>query len=204
MKIKIIFVLCLYSLFNLPPVYSQARGYAIGEPVKDFKLLDVKDNMVSMAEQGEVKGIIVIFTCNHCPFAKAYEQRIIDLHNKYAEKGFPVIAINSNDPAREPEDSYANMQKRAMEKKYPFPYLFDQTQEVAKAFGARRTPDVFILLKTPKGFELKYSGTIDDNFDEPQNVKVKYVENALEELLNGKPVTLTLTKAIGCSIKWKK
>src|SRR5690606_4664699 len=109
------------------------------------------------------KGYILIFTCNHCPFAKMYEDRIIDLHNKYAPKGFPVIAINPNDPTIVPDDSFENMQKRAEKKDYPFPYLFDETQSTAKAYGAEKTPHVYVLEKKGNDFYVQYVGAIDNN-----------------------------------------
>jgi peroxiredoxin len=142
-----------------------------------------------------------VFTCNHCPFAKAYEDRIIALHNKYAAKGYPVVAINPNDKDLEPSDSYENMQKRAKEKKYPFAYLYDETQEIARTYGAMRTPHVYLL---DKSMTVRYIGAIDDNSEDASAVKEKYLENAVDALLAGKPVPTAETKAIGCGIKWKK
>ena len=179
-------------------------GYSVGEKVSDFKLKNVDGNMVSFADFKEAKGFIVIFTCNHCPFAQAYEQRIIDLQNKYSPKGYPVIAINPNDKNIEPDDSYENMMNRAKEKQYPFPYLYDESQEVAKGFGATRTPHVFVLNKKGSDLVVQYIGAIDDNTDDPAAVKTKYVENAVDELLAGKKVSTNFTKAIGCGIKWRK
>jgi hypothetical protein len=129
---------------------------------------------------------------------------MIDLHKKYAAKGFPVIAINPNDPAREPEDSYQNMQKRAKEMKYGFPYLIDETQGTAKIYGATRTPHVYVLKKGDKGLTVQYIGAIDDNYEDPSQVKSKYVEQAVDALLSNKAVTTTSTKAIGCGIKWRR
>ncbi len=149
------------------------------------------------------KGFIVVFTCNHCPFAKAYEERIIGLNTKYASLGYPVIAINPNDPKQVDEDSYSNMQARAKTKNYAFPYLMDETQDVAHAYGAAHTPQVFVLQKSGNDFIVKYTGAIDDNSDDANAVKSKYVEDAVNALLAGKPVTTPSTKAIGCGIKWK-
>jgi thiol-disulfide isomerase/thioredoxin len=143
------------------------------------------------------------FTCNHCPFAKAYEERIIALNSKYAAKGYPVIAINPNDPNREPDDSFDNMVMRAKDKKYSFPYLFDESQEIAKAYGATRTPHIFILSKKGNELTVEYVGAIDDNADDASAVKTKYTENALDQLLAGKKAEPNLTKAVGCTIKWK-
>lgn len=183
---------------------AQGAGYKTGDAAKDFSLKNVNGKMVSMSSYPKAKGFILVFTCNHCPFSQAYEQRIIDLDKKYAPQGYPVIAINPNDKTREPEDSYENMQKRAAEKKYPFPYLYDETQEIAKLYGAARTPHVFIVKKTNKGNIIEYIGAIDDNTEEPSQVKEKYAEQALDALLNNKPVAVANTKAIGCTIKWKK
>ena len=185
----------------LPEVVT--RCFA-GDKAKDFKLKNVDGKMVSLADYKDAKGFIVVFTCNHCPFAKAYESRIIDLDKKYASKGYPVVAINPNDPAIESEDSYDNMVKRAKEKNYPFPYLFDETQENAMAYGATRTPHVYVLSRKGEEFIVEYIGAIDDNADDPSAVKTKYVENAVNELLAGKKVSTASTKAIGCTIKWKK
>ena len=178
-------------------------GYNVGDKAMDFKLKNVDGKMVSLSDYKDAKGFIVVFTCNHCPFAKAYEGRIMDLNTKYASKGYPVIAINPNDPSQVDEDSYVNMQKRAKDKGYSFPYLMDETQDVAHAFGAAHTPHVFVLQKSGSDFIVKYIGAIDDNSDDPSAVKVKYVEDAVNNLLAGKPVSPATTKAIGCTIKWK-
>jgi peroxiredoxin len=179
-------------------------GYAVGDTAIDFKLKNVDGKFVSLADYTKAKGYIVVFTCNHCPFAQAYEQRIIDLHKTYAAKGFPVVAINPNDKDRSPEDSYENMKTRAKDKKYPFVYLYDETQEIAKAYGATRTPHVYLLQKTDAGNKVTYIGAIDDNSEEPKDVKEKYLANAIDALLAGKPIENNSTKAIGCGIKWKK
>lgn len=184
---------------------QQDIGYKPGDTAKDFSLKNVDGKMVSLAQYKSARGFIVIFTCNHCPFAKAYEERIIGLDKKYAPLGYPVIAINPNDPKAEPEDSYENMVARAKEKNYPFPYLFDETQEIAKTYGAKRTPHIYILTKDDKGaLKVMYVGAIDDNFDDATAVKARYAEDALDALLKGAQPTITTTKAIGCGIKWKK
>jgi peroxiredoxin len=179
-------------------------GYKVGDKATDFKLKNVDNKMVSLADYKDAKGIIVVFTCNHCPFAKKYESRIMALDKKYKSKGFPVVAISPNDPAEVGEDSFENMQKLASEKKYSFPYLFDETQLTAKAYGATKTPHVYILKKENSEYVVKYIGAIDDNSDDEKSVKEKYVENALDNILAGKPVNPETTKAIGCGIKWKK
>jgi peroxiredoxin len=181
-----------------------AQGYKIGDEAKDFKLRNIDNNLVSLKDSKEAKGFIVVFTCNHCPFAQAYEQRIIDLDKKFRPLGFPVVAINSNDPKIVPDDSYDNMVKTAKDKSYPFPYLFDESQEIAKAFGATKTPHVYILNKNKSKLVVSYIGAIDNNTDDPDKADKKYVEDAVNELLAGKTVTVTETKAIGCGIKWRK
>ncbi len=178
-------------------------GYNVGDKATDFKLKNIDGKMVSMADYKDAKGFIVVFTCNHCPFAKAYEDRIIALNAKYATKGYPVIAINPNDPNAVAEDNYTTMQQRAKAKNYSFPYLVDSTQNIAHTYGATRTPHVFVLQKSGSDFLVKYIGAIDDNSDDATAVKDKYVENAVDNLLAGKAVNPTSTKAIGCGIKWK-
>lgn len=176
-------------------------GYKIGDKAEDFNLKNVNGKNVSLGGIKNAKGYIVIFTCNHCPYAKAYEQRIIELHQKYAPQGFSVLAINPNDKDIQPADSFENMKKIAKKKKYPFPYLYDESQEVAKAFGATRTPHVYLL---DKDRVVRYIGAIDDNSEDPNMVKEKYLNDAVDALLKGESVQVQETKAIGCSIKWRK
>ena len=193
------------TLISLKPADDVPAGYKVGDKAKDFTLKNIIDGkMVSLANYKDAKGFIVVFTCNHCPFAKAYEDRIVALHNKYAASGYPVIAINPNDPVAVEEDSFENMKTRAKEKKFPFVYLIDETQNIAKTYGAARTPHVFILKKQSNDLVVAYIGAIDDNTDEPAAVKNKYVETAVDQLLANKPVSTPSTKAIGCTIKWKK
>ena len=160
--------------------------------------------MVSLSDYTDAKGFIVIFSCNHCPYVIAYEDRIIDLHKKYEPKGFPVVAINSNDPEVQPEDSFEKMKERSKTKKIPFDYLFDEGQKVYPAYGATRTPHVFLLNKVNNDLVVEYIGTIDDNYKDASAVKEKYLENAIDALLAGEKPKVTETKAIGCSIKVKK
>lgn len=175
-------------------------GYKIGDTASDFSLKNVDGKMISLGGMKGVKGYIVVFTCNHCPFAKAYEQRIIDLHKKYAPLGYPVVAISSSDVNQVPDDSYDNMIQRAKEKQYPFAYLLDETQDVAKAFGAQRTPHLFIL---DANRVVKYIGAIDNNAEDANQADQRYAEDALNALLEGKEVKIKETKAIGCGIKWR-
>ncbi len=176
-------------------------GYSVGDTAIDFSLQNVDGKTVSLAGIKDAKGYIVVFTCNHCPYAMAYEDRIIELNKKYAPLGYPVVAINSNDKDVQPADSFDNMKKRVKEKSIQYSYLYDATQEIAKAYGATRTPHVFLL---DNNRVVRYIGAIDDNSEDASAVKEKYVENAIEALRNGQDVAVKQTKAIGCGIKWKR
>lgn len=178
-------------------------GYGIGDYATDFKLPNTNGKMVSLADYGDAKGFIVVFTCNTCPYAKLYEQRIIDLHNKYAGKGFPVIAINPNDTGQQPGDSMDEMIARAQEKNYPFAYLRDDSQETTLAYGASKTPHIYLLNKESDKFRVEYIGAIDDSPREASDVNERYVEDAIDALLAGEKPSVTGKRAIGCTIKWK-
>ena len=180
---------------------SRAQGYQVGDMASDFDLPSVDGVNVSLADYPEAKGFIVVFTCNTCPYAQAYESRIMDLDKKFASRGYPVIAINPNNPELQPGDSFQAMKKRAVSRGYTFPYLLDEKQEVYPRFGATRTPHVFILQRSEGAYQVRYIGTIDDNYQDAGAVKTRYVEQAVEALLNGDPVPLENTRAIGCSIK---
>ena len=180
------------------------KGYSVGDYAIDFKLKNVDGKMVSMSDYRNAKGIVVIFTCNTCPYSKIYEDRIIAINNKYAGQGFPVIAINPNDPARQPGDSFDLMQQRAKDKGFTFPYLVDETQKVTKTYGATRTPHVFLLKKENNKYRVAYIGAIDNNHKSAADASEKYLENAIEALKAGKKVSNDFTKAIGCTIKWKE
>lgn len=179
------------------------KGYAIGDAVNDFKLKSTSGGITSMAENRSAKGYIIIFTCNHCPFSKAYESRIMALDRKYASQGYPVLAINPNDPAAYEEDTFENMQAVAKSKAYTFEYLQDETQSVARAFGATRTPSAYVVKREGDKFIMQYIGGIDDNTQDSNGVTKRYIEDAVNNLLAGKPVVVNLTKSVGCAIKWK-
>ncbi len=198
MKPILLFLITGMFAFTVQPAYA---GYEVGDVATDFNLKNVDGSMLSLKSFEDAKGYIVIFTCNHCPFSKMYEDRIIALHNTYAPKGFPVVAINPNDPEQFPEDSFEGMQQRSKDKQFTFPYLFDETQEIAKAYGAVRTPHVFLLTQSLK---VSYIGAIDDNARNAADVEKKYLENSVQALMNGKDPDPNFTKAIGCSIKWRK
>ncbi len=184
--------------------FSTINGYKPGDTVNDFSLQNVDGKMVSMTDYKKAKGFIIVFTCNHCPFAKLYQERFNSMNREYTPKGFPLLAISSNDADAVPDDNFEAMKKRAKEKKYNFPYLYDKTQEVAKVFGAVKTPQAYVLFKEGGKWVLKYYGAIDDNGAEPDKVKNKFVINAVEALLHNQPVVVTNTKSVGCGIKWKE
>lgn len=178
-----------------------SKGYQVGDVAADFNLKNIDDKMVSLESIKGTKGYIVVFTCNSCPVSIAYEDRIIDLHKKYAPMGYPVVAINPNDPDLKPDDSFEEMKVRALEKQFPFVYLFDEGQKVYPKFGATRTPHVFLL---DKNRVVKYIGAIDDSRDDISAIKNKYVEMAIEQMEQGQDPDPSFTRAMGCSIKDKK
>ncbi|MDN5201576.1 thioredoxin family protein [Fulvivirgaceae bacterium BMA10] len=198
----------LLSLFLVLGLFINASevedGYKIGDYVSDFSLKNIDGKLISMSDYKDAEGFIIIFTCNTCPYSKLYEQRITELHNNYASKGFPVIAINPNDAKRQPGDSFEKMKERAKAKKFPFPYVLDETQNVATEFGATRTPHVFLLDKENDKLKVAYIGAIDNNSRNPEAVTEKYVEKAIGEIKAGKSVSKTNSKAIGCTIKWRE
>lgn len=176
-------------------------GYKVGDVATDFSLKNIDDKMVSLSDYKDAKGFIVIFTCNHCPYSVAYEDRIVALDKDYKAKGYPVIAINPNNPKSYPSDDFANMKIRAKEKGFTFPYLLDDGQKIFPQYGATKTPHVFILEKESKGNVVKYIGAIDNNYQDASKADDTYVRKAVDSLLEGKEISVKETKAIGCSIK---
>lgn len=177
------------------------KGYGIGDVAADFSLKNIDNRMVSLADYKDAKGFIITFTCNTCPFAVMYEDRIQALNEKYGFQGYPVIAIMPNNTDVKPGDNMQAMKQRAQEKGFTFPYLMDEGQKVYPKFGATKTPHIYVLEKSKKGNVVKYIGAIDDNHKDASAVKVKFVENAVDALLKGEEVVQKETKAIGCSIK---
>jgi peroxiredoxin len=188
-----------FSLINA--IVPGPKGLNPGDKAVDFSLKSTNDKMVSMSDYKDAKGFIIVFTCNHCPFAVMYEDRINDLSKKYVKKGYVLLAINPNDPNVQPDDSFEKMKVRVKEKGYVFPYLFDEGQKVYPQYGATKTPHVFLL---DKNKVVKYIGAIDDNAEDADMVTEKYLENAIAALEKGKDPVPAVTKAIGCSIKVKK
>lgn len=183
---------------------SLEKGYEVGDAATDFKLKNIDGKMVSLSDFKSAKGFIVIFTCNHCPYAKKYEDRIVELDKKYKDQGYPVIAINPNDPSVQPEDGYKQMIERAKQKGFTFPYLVDEGQKIFPQYGATKTPHVFILQKENGKNIVKYIGAIDNNYEDPNDVSEYYVQDAVNSLIKGEPIKMTKTVAIGCTVKVKK
>ena len=196
---------CITVLLIFTALFSQAQNNTLqaGQAAPDFKLKNVDNKEVSFSNYPDAKGFIVVFTCNTCPYAIGYEQRIIDLDKKFKPQGYPVIAINPNDPEASKADTFDKMQALAKEKKYTFPYLFDQGQLVTDQYGAKRTPHLFIVTKTEKGTIVEYTGAIDNDPEGNNKERIKYVEDVIASLKNNQKPTLTVTKEIGCTIKRK-
>jgi peroxiredoxin len=172
----------------------------IGSGAPGFNIPAVDGNTYSLEYFKNSKVLVVIFSCNHCPYVQAYEDRIIALQTDYKNKGVSVVAINSNALTNYPEDSFEHMIERAKIKKFNFPYLRDEDQKIAEAYGATHTPEIF-LFNTER--RLVYHGKIDDNWREPEKVVSSYLRNAIDELLEGKEISVPETFSIGCTIKWK-
>lgn len=179
---------------------TTAIALEIGEKGPGFTLAGTDGKVYSLETFKDAKVVVIVFTCNHCPVAVAYEDRLIELAEGYKEEGVAFVAINPNDPAIVPQDSFENMLKRAKEKKFPFPYLYDADQTVAKAYEATVTPHVFVLDKERK---LAYAGAVDDN-NNPTRVKEHWLKDALDALLAGNTLERPVTKEHGCSIKWRR
>ncbi len=177
------------------------KGYQIGSEVTDINLLNVDNKRISFSDFSDAKGFIVIFTCNTCPYAVASEDRINALDAEFKTKGYPVIAINPNNPEVQPDDTFVLMQQKAKEKGFTFPYLFDESHKVYAQFGAAKTPHVYLIQKEGDKNIVKYIGAIDDNVRKASSVKERFLANAINELLAGKEISLKETKAIGCSVK---
>lgn len=187
------------ALLALPTVAS-ALAIGDGIPEKSQKLKNVDGKEITLGEEAGSKGTLVVFTCNHCPYVKAWEDRIAALGNEYEKKGIGVVAINSNNPAKNAEDGYEGMQQRAKDKKLEFPYAVDETSGLAKAFGATKTPEVFLFDASGK---LAYHGAVDDNSESAEGVKAHYLKDAMDNVIAGKPAAPAETKALGCGIKFR-
>jgi peroxiredoxin len=183
---------------------AQINTLTPGDVAPPIKLVNVDGKTVSFNDFPSAKGFIIVFTCNTCPMSHAYEQRIIALNAKYSKQGYPVIAVNPNDPAVAEGDSFEKMKERAKAKKYAFPYLFDPGQKVTNLYGATKTPHLFLVKKQAKGLMIEYVGAIDDDPEESRSVRTPYVEEAIKKLDANQPLTVTSTRAIGCTVKRAK
>lgn len=194
------FTLIALALITLS---MSAQPISVGSQAPNFSLKNVDGATVSLSDYASEKGVMVIFSCNPCPYVKAYEDRMIALHNEFAPQGYPVVFINPNDDVQQPEDSMDKMRERASEKNYPFPYLKDEDQQVYQAYGATRTPEIFLLKNEGGSFVVAYTGTVDDNYKDALAVEEAYASNAVKALLAGKNPDPATTVAIGCGIKKK-
>ena len=192
------------AFFFLLILLLSFRSHEPEQTVRGFKLINTDGKMVSLNDYPDAKGFIVIFTCNHCPFAKLYPPRFNEMQQKYKFFGVPVIAISSTDTIQYEEDSYIEMVKKARAENFHFPYLHDAEQLVAKDFKAQKTPHAYVIWKVKGKWVVKYNGAIDDNGAEPENVTEPYVTNAVDALLRKKKVKVSETKSIGCQIYFRK
>ncbi len=172
---------------------------SIGDSAPGFELPDTEGAKQSLDGANGSPATVVVFTCNHCPYALAWNDRILDVARDYADRGVRVLAINSNDAERYPRDSYPAMQERVREEGWPVPYLHDESQEVARAYGAQVTPDVFVLDRAGK---LRYRGAPDDDYGDPGR-NAAWLRDALDAVLEGRDPEPAETKPVGCSVKWK-
>ncbi|MDH3267897.1 MAG: thioredoxin family protein [Ignavibacteria bacterium] len=173
----------------------------IGSSAPDFNLQGVDGKKYSLSSFAAKNALIIIFSCNHCPYVQAYEGRIKQIQEDYKGKEVAVVAINSNEDVNYPDDSFENMKQRAAKQKFNFLYLRDEDQSVARSYDATHTPEIFLFDKEQK---LTFHGKIDDNWQEPKKIQNQYLKNALDELLAGKEISVPETFTIGCTIKWKK
>ncbi|MBM3918843.1 MAG: thioredoxin family protein [Sphingomonadales bacterium] len=196
-------LLLFLALTALRPVWAQ---YKVGDRARDFRLRNegTGRTFVSLSSDPSAAGYVLVFMGLQCPWSKAYFDRLIRIDRRYRPLGYPVLLINPNDPNQIPADSPEEMQRAAREQAFPFPYLFDEVQDVTRDYGASRTPHVFILCKEKEGWMVRYSGAIDDNTEFPEKVTVHYLEDALESLMRGSFVRQESTPTVGCPIAWKK
>ena len=198
---KYLFILLTLAVLSAS---AQINTLTPGSIAPDFKLKNVDGKEISFSSFPKAKGFIIVFTCNTCPVARKYEERIMELDKKFAPLGYPVIAINPNDPEVSSGDNFEAMKDLAKNKNYTFPYLYDHGQVITNKYGAKNTPHIFIVTKTASGNIIGYTGAIDNDPDKSNPDKITYAENAIGSLrANAKPA-VSSTKAIGCSVKRKK
>lgn len=173
---------------------------AIGAQAADFRLIGIDDQQHGLADFADKQAVVIIFSCNHCPYVRAWEDRMVSIQNDYAAKGVQLVAINANDATRYPDDGLEPMKTRAQEKDFTFLYLRDDSQEIARAYGAERTPEVFLL---DQAGIVRYHGAIDDNYEQPDAVQAHYLRAALDAVLAEQAPAIATTPPVGCTIKWK-
>lgn len=188
--------------FTLQSFRSENKS-VLDNTISDFSLKNVDEKTISLSDYKNAKGFIIVFTCNHCPFAKLYSQRFNDLNTKYSSLGVPLLAINSLDTAMYEDESFINMKNKSTTEIFNFPYLCDNMQTVGKNFGADHTPHAYVIWKENNKWKIKYSGAIDDNGEEPKKA-TPYVANAVTELLENKQVSMPVTVSVGCKIFFRK
>jgi peroxiredoxin len=193
-----VFILLLLAAGGMT---ASAQGYEPGDYATDFRLKNIDGNMVSLSDMPDAKGFIVIFTCNTCPVSVANEERIIELDKKFKSKGYPVVAINPNNPDVQPGDSFDKMVERADERGFTFPYLLDEGQKVYPVYGAVATPHTYLLKREGDKLKVVYTGAIDNNSRDASAADKHYLADAVNALLAGTTPEVTTTRAIGCSIK---
>lgn len=197
---KILFMSAALLLILASPMQAQLK---IGDKAPDFKLRNVDNSWVALKDYSDQKGVVVIFSCNHCPYVKLYEERYVALQEEFGPRKFPLVAINSNDSTIVAEDGFSYMVQNAVEKGFNFPYLLDDKQ-LFKAYGATRTPHVYLLKNDGKHFTVAYIGAIDDNPQDASDVKDRYLAQAIEAVLKGEQPSPAETRAVGCTIKFKE
>ena len=173
---------------------------SIGDSAIAFNLPGTDGGRYSLGSFRESKALAVIFSCVHCPYVLAWEDRLIELQKEFADRSVAFVLVNANDAVKYPQDSFDNMKKHAADKDYPFPFLHDETQEVARAYGAERTPEIFLFDSERR---LAYHGVVDDNYEAPASVTGTYFRDAIEAVLVGKPAPTPWVAPKGCTIKWK-
>ncbi len=198
--VSILFLVLILTGFT---VLKENENSDFGRIIQEFELKNTDNKTLKLSDFNGAKGFIIVFTCNHCPFAKLYPQRFNDLNEKYKKLGVPLLAINSMDTVMYEEESFEMMQEKAKKEKFTFPYLYDPFQTVAKMFKAEHTPQAFVIWKERNAYIIKYQGAIDDNGEHPE-LATPYIKNAVDELLQGKNVSLPKTQSFGCRIFYRK
>lgn len=173
---------------------------SLGEQAKSFSLPGIDGEEYSLGRFEGSSALAVIFSCNHCPYVQAWEDRMVEIQSDYQDRGVQFVAINANDASKYPDDDFDSMKTRARVKGFNFPYLHDEGQDVARAYGAERTPEVFLF---DADRHLRYHGAIDDSYDDPEAVEATYLRDAIDALLSGKEPEVKTSKPVGCTIKWK-